>query len=98
MANKDAEMPTHHALREEVDKIAKHLHTLRKDIDGLTGAVADGGRASGRTRQGCGGRGVGGDRGRGEAQTDPNARHRAGDRLSRRHYLAALAAVRTRER
>jgi len=40
MANKDAEMPTHHALREEVDKIAKHLHTLRKDIDGLTGAVA----------------------------------------------------------
>jgi len=43
MAAKDAEMPTHHALREEVDKIAKHLHTLRKDIEGLTGAVADAG-------------------------------------------------------
>jgi len=43
MANKDAEMPTHHALREEVDKIAKHLHTLRKDIESLTGAVADAG-------------------------------------------------------
>jgi ElaB/YqjD/DUF883 family membrane-anchored ribosome-binding protein len=43
MAAKDAEMPTHHALREEVDKIAKHLHTLRKDIESLTGAVADAG-------------------------------------------------------
>lgn len=43
MAGKDAEMPTHHALSEEIDKIAKHLHTLRKDIDGLTGAVAQAG-------------------------------------------------------
>ena len=30
-AAKDAEMPTHHALREEVETIAKHLATLRKD-------------------------------------------------------------------
>ena len=35
MAEEDAEMPSHHALREEVDKIAKHLHTLRKDIGGV---------------------------------------------------------------
>ena len=40
MAAKDAEMPTHHALSEEVEKIAKHLQTLRKDIDGLTGSIA----------------------------------------------------------
>ena len=43
MAAKDAEMPTHTALREEADKIAKHLQTLRKDIEGLTGAVAEAG-------------------------------------------------------
>lgn len=43
MAAKDADMPTHHALREEVDQIAKHLHTLRKNIEGLTGAVAQAG-------------------------------------------------------
>ena len=43
MAAKDAEMPTHTALREEADKIAKHLQTLRKDIEGLTGAVAQAG-------------------------------------------------------
>jgi ElaB/YqjD/DUF883 family membrane-anchored ribosome-binding protein len=43
MAAKDAEMPNHTALREEIDKIAKHLQTLRKDIEGLTGAVAEAG-------------------------------------------------------
>jgi ElaB/YqjD/DUF883 family membrane-anchored ribosome-binding protein len=43
MAAKDADMPNHTALREEADKIAKHLHTLRKDIEGLTGAVAEAG-------------------------------------------------------
>jgi ElaB/YqjD/DUF883 family membrane-anchored ribosome-binding protein len=43
MAGKDAEMPAHHALSEEIDKIAKHLQTLRKDLEGLTGAVAQAG-------------------------------------------------------
>ena len=40
MAAKDAEMPTHHELGEEITEIAKHLHTLRKDIEGLTGSMA----------------------------------------------------------
>ncbi|MGD9501645.1 MAG: YqjD family protein [Methyloceanibacter sp.] len=40
MAAKDAEMPTHHALREEVEVIAKHLSTLRKDIEDLAVSIA----------------------------------------------------------
>ena len=40
MAAKDAEMPTHQALSEEIVEIAKHLQTLRKDIEGLTGSIA----------------------------------------------------------
>ena len=40
MAAKDAEMPTHQALSEEIEKIAKHLATLRKEFDGLTGSIA----------------------------------------------------------
>jgi ElaB/YqjD/DUF883 family membrane-anchored ribosome-binding protein len=40
MAAKDAEMPDHHALSEEILEIAKHLQTLRKDIEGLTGSIA----------------------------------------------------------
>lgn len=44
MAAKDAEMPAHHALSEEMEKIAKHLATLRKDVEGLTGSI---GRAGG---------------------------------------------------
>jgi ElaB/YqjD/DUF883 family membrane-anchored ribosome-binding protein len=40
MAAKDAEMPTHHALSEEVQEIAKHLQSLRKELEGLTGSVA----------------------------------------------------------
>ena len=39
MAAKDAEMPTHHALSEEVEQIAKHLANLRKDVEGLTGSI-----------------------------------------------------------
>ena len=39
MAAKDAEMPTHHALSEEIEQIAKHLATLRKDVEGLTGSI-----------------------------------------------------------
>lgn len=44
MAAKDAEMPSHHALREEVEVIAKHVSTLRKDIEGLAASVARAGR------------------------------------------------------
>jgi ElaB/YqjD/DUF883 family membrane-anchored ribosome-binding protein len=40
MAAKDAEMPTHTALGEEVQEIAKHLQSLRKELEGLTGSVA----------------------------------------------------------
>lgn len=40
MAARDAEMPTHHALREEVETIARHLSTLRKDIEDLGGSIA----------------------------------------------------------
>jgi ElaB/YqjD/DUF883 family membrane-anchored ribosome-binding protein len=39
MAAKDAEMPAHHALTEEIQEIAKHLGILRKDIEGLTGSI-----------------------------------------------------------
>jgi ElaB/YqjD/DUF883 family membrane-anchored ribosome-binding protein len=39
MAAKDAEMPAHHALSEEIQEIAKHLGTLRKDIEGLAGSI-----------------------------------------------------------
>jgi len=44
MAAKDAEMPAHHPLEEEVKEIAKHLANLRKDIDELGAAI---GRAGG---------------------------------------------------
>lgn len=40
MAAKDAEMPDHHTLAEEIREIAKHLRTLRKDVEGLTGSIA----------------------------------------------------------
>jgi len=40
MAAKDAEMPSHQALSEDIEKIAKHLATLRQDIEALTGSVA----------------------------------------------------------
>ncbi len=43
MAAKDAEMPSHHALAEEAEVLAKHLARIRKDIEGLAGAVAQAG-------------------------------------------------------
>jgi ElaB/YqjD/DUF883 family membrane-anchored ribosome-binding protein len=43
MAAKDAEMPAHYALSEEIQEIAKHLQALRKDIDGLTGSIKSAG-------------------------------------------------------
>jgi ElaB/YqjD/DUF883 family membrane-anchored ribosome-binding protein len=39
MASKDAEMPSHVALKEEVQRIAAHLATLRQDVDALTSAL-----------------------------------------------------------
>ena len=43
MAVKDAEMPAHQALSEEIQEIAKHLGLLRKDIEGLTGSIKSAG-------------------------------------------------------
>jgi ElaB/YqjD/DUF883 family membrane-anchored ribosome-binding protein len=40
MAAKDAEMPDHYPLNDEVKEIAKHLAGLRKEIEGLTGSIA----------------------------------------------------------
>ena len=40
MASKDAEMPDHRALSEEIQEIAKHLANLRGDIENLTGSIA----------------------------------------------------------
>jgi ElaB/YqjD/DUF883 family membrane-anchored ribosome-binding protein len=40
MAAKDAEMPTHHSLHDEIEAISKHLRNLRKDLDGLGGSIA----------------------------------------------------------
>ena len=43
MAAKDAEMPAHHALGEEIEAIAKHVASLRTDIEGLAGSIAEAG-------------------------------------------------------
>jgi ElaB/YqjD/DUF883 family membrane-anchored ribosome-binding protein len=40
MAGKDAEMPDHYALSDEIKEIAKHIDSLRQDIEGLTGSIA----------------------------------------------------------
>lgn len=40
MAGKDAEMPDHYALKDEVEEIAKHLSGLRKEIEGLTSSIS----------------------------------------------------------
>jgi len=40
MAAKDAEMPSHQALGEEIQEIAKHIAALRKEFDGLTGSIS----------------------------------------------------------
>jgi len=39
MAAKDAEMPSQQALGEDIQAIAKHLATLRKDVEALTGQI-----------------------------------------------------------
>ena len=43
MASKDAEMPSQVALKEEVQRIASHLATLRQDVDALTSALKSAG-------------------------------------------------------
>ncbi|MGE5261013.1 MAG: DUF883 family protein [Actinomycetota bacterium] len=43
MATKDAEMPSHVALKEEVQRIASHLATLRQDVDALSSALKSAG-------------------------------------------------------
>lgn len=40
MAAKDADMPDHYPLSDEVKEIAKHLAALRKEAEGLTGSLA----------------------------------------------------------
>ena len=40
MNAKDAEMRTHDALGDEVQEIAKHLQSLRKELENLTGSIA----------------------------------------------------------
>lgn len=40
MAAKDAEMPNQQALREDLNEIAKHVTSLREEIEGLTGSIA----------------------------------------------------------
>lgn len=39
MAPKDAEMPSYETLRDDVQKIAKHLASLRGDLDKVTASV-----------------------------------------------------------
>jgi ElaB/YqjD/DUF883 family membrane-anchored ribosome-binding protein len=40
MAAKDAEMPDRETLGADIAAIAKHLRTLRKDVEGLTDSIA----------------------------------------------------------
>lgn len=40
MAAKDAEMPDQQALRDDLNEIAKHVTSLREEIEGLTGSIA----------------------------------------------------------
>ena len=39
MGAKDAEMPDHVKLKEEVKRIAAHLATIRQDVDSLAGSI-----------------------------------------------------------
>lgn len=40
MAANDAEMPDRQALRDDLNEIAKHVTSLREEIEGLTGSLA----------------------------------------------------------
>jgi ElaB/YqjD/DUF883 family membrane-anchored ribosome-binding protein len=44
MASKDAEMPDHQALSEDIRKITAHLARLRQELDGLAGSVGQTGK------------------------------------------------------
>lgn len=39
MAPKDADMPSHHALSEDIQEITRHLAGLRRNIENLTDSV-----------------------------------------------------------
>jgi ElaB/YqjD/DUF883 family membrane-anchored ribosome-binding protein len=39
MAAKDAEMPSQHALSDDIQEIANHLASLRSDLEALTGQI-----------------------------------------------------------
>jgi ElaB/YqjD/DUF883 family membrane-anchored ribosome-binding protein len=39
MAKKDADMPDHEALSEDLQRITKHLSNLRQEIDGLVHSI-----------------------------------------------------------
>ena len=43
MGSRDADMPDHVVLKEEVQRIAKHLATLRQDFDALAGSLKSAG-------------------------------------------------------
>ena len=43
MGSRDADMPDHVVLKEEVQRIAKHLATLRQDVDALAGSLKSAG-------------------------------------------------------
>ncbi len=43
MPPKDADMPGHHPLGEDIQKITQHLANLRADIEKLTGSVGKAG-------------------------------------------------------
>ena len=43
MGSRDADMPDHVVLKEEVQRIAKHLATLREDVDALAGSLKSAG-------------------------------------------------------
>jgi ElaB/YqjD/DUF883 family membrane-anchored ribosome-binding protein len=39
MGSNDAEMPNHQALSEDIQEIAKHLGTLRQEIEAIAGSI-----------------------------------------------------------
>ncbi len=92
MGAKDAEMPDHVALREEVQKIAKHLATLRQDVEALTGSIRSAGDHQLHRAQDKASEALGKRRGSRQARSLDLARHRCRDRPPARHRDRALAA------
>ena len=40
MADKDADMPDHQALRDDLNEITSHIANLRGEVEALTGSIA----------------------------------------------------------